>query len=183
MGDYSIYPAPDDGLLDTPIEGCEPLYLLISGPRPAKYVSGEPDGDRIRVRYFWGEHNKVLRGRVWFGQGAEGPPGVAHGGSVAALLDEVMGISGWASGWKVVAAEISVKFKRPTYLGEVHTFEGCVTDADGRKITCEATMLSSTGNVVARSSGTFMEMRPEMLAQLRGRLKDVPQWLMDPERE
>jgi acyl-coenzyme A thioesterase PaaI-like protein len=183
MGDYSIFPAPLDSELDTPIDDCEPLDLLISGPRPAKYVAGEPNGDRIRVRYYWSETDKVLKGRVWFGQGAEGPPGYAHGGSVAALLDEVMGISGWASGWKVVAAEISVKFKLPTNLGSVHTFEGRVTEVDGRRIKCAATLCSPTGSVVAKSSGTFMEMRPEMLEDLRERLTEVPWWLMEPERE
>jgi acyl-coenzyme A thioesterase PaaI-like protein len=99
------------------------------------------------------------------------------------LLDEVMGISGWASGWKVVAAEISVRFKRPTDLGVIHTFEGRVTDVEGRKITCEATLRSPTGKVVATSNGTFMEMRPEMLDKLRERLTEVPRWLMAPERE
>ena len=183
MSDYLIYPAPLDNELEGPFDGCEPLDLLISGPRPAKYVAGEPDGDRIRVRYFWSDADKTLKGRVWFGQGAEGPPGYAHGGSIAALLDEVMGISGWASGWKVVAAEISVRFNRPTNLGAVHTFEGQVTNVDGRRITCESTLWSSSGDVLATSSGTFMEMRPEMLDKLRENLTEVPRWLMEPERE
>jgi len=183
MGDYSIYPAPADGVLGGEIQGYEPLGLLISGPRPAKYVAGEPEGDRIRVNYFWSEEDKTLKGRAWFGQGAEGPPGYAHGGAVAALLDEVMGISGWAAGWKVVAAEITVRFQLPTVLGVVHTVEGRVTQVNGRRITCEAKLSSPEGESVAIGSGTFMEMRPEMLEKLRENLTEVPKWLMEPEQE
>src|ERR1700709_466682 len=41
------------------------------------FASGERGGDRLRVRYFWRGGDRPLVGRAWFGPGAEGPPGHA----------------------------------------------------------------------------------------------------------
>ena len=37
------------------------------------FISGDPFGKRIRVRYFKRERDGALVGKVWFGPGAEGP--------------------------------------------------------------------------------------------------------------
>jgi len=46
-----------------------------------RFVSGEPEGNRFRVRYYK-DLEQHLKARVWFGPETEGPPGHAHGGSV-----------------------------------------------------------------------------------------------------
>lgn len=59
-----------------------------------QFLQGHPD---LRLAYYRnlekderGHH--VLLGRAFFGSaGCEGPPGHAHGGSMAAVLDEAMG--------------------------------------------------------------------------------------------
>jgi hypothetical protein len=47
------------------------------------FVSGDPDGQRIRIAYWQREKDQAYVGKVWFGINAEGPPLSAHGGSVA----------------------------------------------------------------------------------------------------
>ena len=54
-----------------------------------RFVSGEPDGNRFRVRYFR-DQGQQLKARIWFGPETEGPPWHAHGGSMAGVLDEVL---------------------------------------------------------------------------------------------
>lgn len=163
--------------LEAEFEGYQPLDLLISGPRPAKFVAGEPNGQRIRVRYFWRARENRMKGRVWFGPGAEGPPGYAHGGAVAALLDEVMGISAWASGYKVLAADINIRFRRPTPLSEILTFTGEVERTEGRKIYCLGKVYNSDGELIASGEGLFMNLKEEMLEELRSKLDEIPSWL------
>ena len=98
-----------------------------------RFVSGEPEGNRYRIRYFrTGE--KQLRARIWFGPETEGPPGHAHGGSIAAVLDEVLGLAAWAAGYPVVVGNLNVSFRSLLPLQQVVTVETEIISAEGRKI-------------------------------------------------
>lgn len=98
-----------------------------------KFVSGDPQGNRYRVRYYRDqEHN--LKARIWFGPETEGPPGNAHGGSVAAVMDEVLGLTAWAAGYPIVVGNLNVSFKNMLPLEKVVTVEGKVISAHGRKV-------------------------------------------------
>jgi len=54
------------------------------------FVSGDPDGNRLRAKYFIREKDSHIIGHVWFGPGSEGPPGFAHGGSISAVLHTML---------------------------------------------------------------------------------------------
>jgi len=99
-----------------------------------RFVSGEPDGSRYRVRYYRNE-NQCLRARVWFGPETEGPPGHCHGGSLAAVMDEVLGLAAWTEGYPVVVGNLNVSFRNMLPLGQVATVESRVVSVDGRKVT------------------------------------------------
>lgn len=92
--------------------GWTPIEPLESVGTGRSFVSGEPSGDRLRVRYYRRERDRALVGKIWFGPGAEGPPGHAHGGSMAAVLDEAMGAGAWLAGHAVVAAKLTINFRR-----------------------------------------------------------------------
>lgn len=98
-----------------------------------RFVSGEPDGNRFRVRYFRDEEQQI-KARIWFGPETEGPPGHAHGGSMAAVLDEVLGLTAWGAGYPVVVGNLNVSFKSLLPLQKVVTVEGRVISAQGRKV-------------------------------------------------
>ncbi len=97
--------------LTAPEEGWTPIEPLVSVGTGRSFVSGDPEGDRLRVRYFRRARDGALVGRVWFGPGAEGPPGHAHGGSMAAVLDEAMGAAAWMAGHTVVAARVTINLR------------------------------------------------------------------------
>ena len=98
-----------------------------------RFVSGEPDGNRYRVRYYR-EGKGRLRARVWFGPETEGPPGHSHGGAMAAVLDEVLGLAAWAAGYQVVVGNLNVHFRNPLPLEQVVTVESEVISTEGRKV-------------------------------------------------
>ncbi|OHB25044.1 MAG: thioesterase [Desulfuromonadaceae bacterium GWC2_58_13] len=98
-----------------------------------RFVSGEPDGNRYRVRYYRDEEQQ-LRARIWFGPETEGPPGHAHGGSMAAVLDEVLGLAAWAAGYPIVVGNLNVSFRNLLPLEDVVTVESKVVSAEGRKV-------------------------------------------------
>lgn len=98
-----------------------------------RFVSGEPDGNRFRVRYYR-DGEQQLQARIWFGPETEGPPGNAHGGSIAAVMDEVLGLTAWAAGYPIVVGNLNVSFKNLLPLQKVVTLEGRVISAQGRKV-------------------------------------------------
>ena len=98
-----------------------------------RFVSGEPDGNRFRVRYFR-DAEKHLHARIWFGPETGGPPGHAHGGAVAAVMDEALGLAAWAAGYAIVVGNLNVSFRNMLPLERVVTLESRVVSAEGRKI-------------------------------------------------
>jgi len=98
-----------------------------------RFVSGDPEGERYRVRYYR-DAEKHLHARIWFGPETEGPPGHAHGGSVAAVMDEALGLAAWAAGYPIVVGNLNVSFRNMLPLQKVITVESRVISALGRKV-------------------------------------------------
>ena len=124
------------------------------------FVSDSPDGDRLRVMYFRRGDEPVLRARVWFGPGTEGPPGYAHGGAVAAALDESVGAAAWMLGHRVVVARLSVDFRNLVPLGTDASIESSVVNIDGRKVTCRA-RLTDGDTLLAEAEGLCVIVRAQ----------------------
>lgn len=133
------------------------------------FVSSDPPGDRLRVAYFRRERAPRLVGRAWFGPGAEGPPGHAHGGSIAAVLDEAMGAAVWLAGRIVVAVRLVTEFRRMLPLGTDALFEAWVTGAEGRKIAARGHLLDADGRPYAEAEGLFVEIDPARFGDLVAR--------------
>lgn len=150
-----------------------PLLSRIYGPqrKVPSFVSGEPEGDRIRVAYYRRDDDGALVGKAWFGPGCEGPPRHAHGGSMSALMDEVLGFAGWEAGHPVMAAQLVVDFRNLLPLGIVTRFEGHVESVAGRKVRTRGRLWDGDSTVFAEATGLFLIVRPEVLEELR---KHVP---------
>lgn len=120
------------------------------------FVSSDPDGDRIRIAYY--REGDTTWARAWFGPGAEGPPGHAHGGATAAVLDEAMGMAALLTGRVVVSRRIEVDYHVLVPLGEVVTVEVTRDEGTGRSVRVEATLRRAGGEVCCRASGVFVDI-------------------------
>ncbi len=89
----------------------------------------------------------------------QGPPGHAHGGSLAAIVDELMGAAAWAAGKAVLAAKIEVNFRAPAPLGAELKGSALVVRQEGRKVFTEARITLPDGRVCAEGAGLFIEAR------------------------
>lgn len=98
-----------------------------------RFVSGEPEGDRYRVAYYR-DNTGALRARIWFGPATEGPPGASHGGAMAAVLDEVLGLAAWTAGYSIVVGNLNISFRNLLPLRSVVTVETEVVSVEGRKV-------------------------------------------------
>jgi acyl-coenzyme A thioesterase PaaI-like protein len=98
-----------------------------------RFVSGDPTGGRFRVRYYR-DVDGALVARVWFGPETEGPPGHAHGGAIAAVLDEVLGLAAWAAGYAIVVGKLNIHFQKLLPLRTVVQVDSSIVSAEGRKV-------------------------------------------------
>ncbi len=113
-----------------------------------RFVSGDPKGQRFRVSYFKNPQGNLVA-RAWFGPETEGPPGHSHGGAMAALLDEVLGLAAWASGHPVVVGKLNIHFSQLLPLETVMQVDSEVLSAEGRKIKVKGKIVDADGTIYA----------------------------------
>lgn len=146
----------------------DPDWTLI--PHPAltqervTFLQAQPE-DGLQVAYFTSPAGH-LKARAWFGPATQGPPGHAHGGSMAALLDEVVGGAAWVAGHPVVAATLNVRFRAMLPLESVVTATGRVTRASGRRVHVAGEIVGPDGQVHAEAEGVFVVVDLERLPPL-----------------
>ncbi len=93
---------------------------------------------------------------VVLGDQFQGWRGVAHGGIVTALLDEVMAHAAGFMGYRGVTAGLNARFKRPVPLGERLTVRARVQWVRRKVISLEAELLDAGGELLASGDGKFI---------------------------
>lgn len=150
-----------------PETGWQPLPVFPWRHVTRSYVLDDT-ADRVAARLFWEPTTQMLHAKVHFGPMAEGPPGCAHGGSIAAVLDEVMGCCAWANQHSVVAANLNINYRGMVPLGLIHQLHASVTEVDGRKIFVTGQLChAQTGDVLAEATGLFIELEHGQFKQHR----------------
>lgn len=92
-----------------------------------------------------------------------GPPGHAHGGVIATILDEAMGKVNKLRHVVAVTAEMTVEYLRPVPLGKKLVAEGWEKNVRGRVHRNAAEIRDEKGEVLARSSGKFIAIDPHKM--------------------
>lgn len=142
-----------------------------------RYVWGLHPGEGDRVDHFpdcvvsgaanpmglgmsiWRDDQEAVA-RVRLGHAFEGAPGRAHGGVVASIFDDVMGIVLTIHSTPAFTARLTVSYLAPVPVGVELEFRARQTWREGRKlfIAAEAT---HDGNVLAEAEGLFIALPPE----------------------
>jgi acyl-coenzyme A thioesterase PaaI-like protein len=114
---------------------------------------GHPIGLRVRCVRAGGE----VLSPIVVPQRFEGPPGAAHGGIVAAYLDEVLAGAALDHGGRLyVTGELTIRYVKPTPVERPLLGRGRATRDDGRYLELEGTLEDfETREVVARATGRF----------------------------
>ena len=148
----------------------EPGWTKIDLPFPAtssSFVSGDQTRRRLSVRFFLRDTDSVLMMKVVCGPDAQGPPEHAHGGCMAAVLDEAMGAAAWLSGHPVVAAELNITFKRMLPLKTPCVVEAEVVSVAERKVRARSELRDPTGEIVySTGEALLIRLNDEQLMDL-----------------
>ncbi len=113
-----------------------------------------PDGMRLKFRL--SETGKSYVCDFKLSRRYTGPPGHAHGGVIATILDEAMGKVNKIRNAVALTSEMTVKYLKPVPLGKRLTVEGWEKSVRGRVHTNVAEIRSESGQVLARSMGKFI---------------------------
>jgi acyl-coenzyme A thioesterase PaaI-like protein len=88
----------------------------------------------------------------------EGPPGVLHGGMVAAAFDAVLTVANIMTlGHPAPTARLEITYRAPTPLDTEVTMEATVRSVDGRKVTT-AGSLRAGETLCAEAEGLFIDL-------------------------
>lgn len=135
------------------------------------FLCGDENPAGIRTRFF--VEGEEVRGRIVLPRHVNGYRDVAHGGVVAALLDETMGWAATVFGKEhpmYVTGEITVKYLSPVPVGEEIEVRSRLVEDAGRLAYAEGRLLHG-GKVCARAKGKFVPMTREATAGVMPYLK------------
>jgi uncharacterized protein (TIGR00369 family) len=93
----------------------------------------------------------------------EGPPSHAHGGIIATILDEAMGKVSKLRSIIAVTGTMQVNYIRPVPLAKELVTEGWEVGVNGREHFRAAEIRNARGEVLATSTGTFIEVDPNRM--------------------
>lgn len=96
------------------------------------------------------------RAEIVLGDQFQGWRGVAHGGIVMALLDEVMAHAAGFLGYRGVTAGLNARFKKPVPLGERLTVRARVLWVRRNVLSIEAGLQGPDGALLASGDGKFV---------------------------
>ena len=122
------------------------------------FVCGSENPNGMGVQWII-DDDKSLFAEHTLSQYQQGPPGHAHGGASASLLDEAMGLCVWAAGYRVLAVNININYKRMVPLGEPIIIRGRVDDVSGRTIRTTGEITLQDGTVAVTGTGIYVESR------------------------
>jgi len=106
--------------------------------------------------------------RATLGPAFEGAPGRAHGGVVAALLDEVMGFVLSIHATPAYTGQLTVTYRAPTPIGVELELRARLRSRHGRKLRIEGRARCGE-TVVAEAEALFVAVEPEHFAAGRGK--------------
>ena len=92
-----------------------------------------------------------------------GAPQTAHGGYVATVLDELMGVVNFLNGEGAFTGTMTVRYHRPTPIGQPLELHAEMLDANGRKIRSRAE-IRCRGEVTASAEAVFIRPKHAIAA-------------------
>ena len=132
-------------------------------------ISGNCNAVSPRMRYFLDSAEHCLLGRVNYSAAYEGPPGLVHGGYIAACMDEMFGIAVSHSDIKepCMTGTLKVIYRAPVPLQQEITFKGWVEREEGRKVFAKCSVVDNNNNLCCEGEAIFLKIDPAIYAAMQ----------------
>lgn len=137
--------------------------------RPPNHCFGcgknNPTG--MRLKFFIDEEARHTVCQFKLTRRYTGPPGHAHGGIIATILDEAMGKVNRLRSVVALTRSMTIEYLKPVPLGKTLTVIGREKSVEGREHTNVAEIADESGQILARGTGTFVAIDPGLFAKFR----------------
>ena len=127
------------------------------------FACGKNNPEGMRLNFTYDEDRDCFVCRFRLGKRYTGPPGHAHGGIIATILDEAMGKVNKLRHVVALTSEITVKYQRPVPLNKPLQVESNEVSVKGRRHINQAEILNQKGEVLASSRGLFIAIDPHKM--------------------
>jgi uncharacterized protein (TIGR00369 family) len=139
---------------------------LAHGKLNGCFGCGDDNHAGLHLKFFVDEEGRVLC-RLRLAAQFQGPPGHAHGGIIATLLDEAMSKANRQRNIVAMTRHMSVDYLRPVPLEADLVLEGwSESDTESnssRKHRCSAELRNAHGTVLASATGIFLQITSKVL--------------------
>ena len=119
------------------------------------FVCGQENPHSIGITLYV-DDDGVMTSEFTLNDAQQGPPGHAHGGASAAILDEAMGLVAWAAGLKVAAVNLEINYHKPLPLHQPLRLEARVTEQDDRKALSTGEIRLPDGTIAVSGRGIYV---------------------------
>lgn len=145
-------------------------HLISTHPKPQNhcFACGKDNDEGMKLQFYLDEEARHAICEFTLSQRYTGPPGHAHGGIIATILDEAMGKVNKLHKVLALTKSMEVEYVRPVPLEQKLIVVGREQQITGRKHVNVAEITNAKGEVLARSTGTFIAVDPN---RLLGRLQ------------
>jgi len=120
-----------------------------------------PDGMHLKFYVDEGAHHAICRFKL--ARRYQGPPGHAHGGIIATILDEAMGKVNKLRNVIALTRLMNVEYLKPVPLGKPLTVTAREQSVNGREHVNIAEITDASGTALARSTGKFIAVDPSRI--------------------
>jgi uncharacterized protein (TIGR00369 family) len=120
------------------------------------FVCGSPNSPGMGVVWYALDDNSIFA-EVTLNDAQQGPPGLAHGGASAALLDEAMGAAVWLAGYRVASVNLNISYRKPVPLGQPFKVTAQVNERNGKKVTAVGEIRLADGTLAVSGEGIFVQ--------------------------
>lgn len=132
-------------------------------PRNFCFGCGADNPDGMQLKFALGKDGRSFVCRFRLSQRYLGPPGHAHGGIIATILDEAMGKVNKLRQVIALTREMKVEYLKPVPLDKLLIAEGRERSHRGRVHIHVAEIRTREGKVLARSRGKFIAIDAEKM--------------------
>lgn len=140
----------------------ERLTPLSHGAPHHCFGCGETNRSGLRLKFFVDEQKQIVC-HTRLAPRFAGPPGHAHGGIIATLLDEAMSKATRVHDVVAMTRQMDVEYLRPVPLECGLTLTGRRVSHHGRKHYCEAEIRDAAGVLFARGKALFIAVDRSIL--------------------
>jgi uncharacterized protein (TIGR00369 family) len=127
------------------------------------FACGLNNPDGMRLKFVLDEDRNRFVCGFRLSKRYTGPPGHAHGGIIATILDEAMGKVNKLRQVVALTSQITVHYSRPVPLNKPLRVESYEVSVRGRRHTNTAEILNQKGEILARSRGLFIAIDPQRM--------------------